>query len=300
MNALRIIRSARQMQRVSLRLRRQGRHIGVVPTMGALHAGHASLIRASVRDNDVTIVTIFVNPLQFGPREDFTRYPHPLARDTRMVRSLGADILFLPSAAELYPAGFQTTIDSGPLAARWEGEHRPGHFRGVATIVTILFELTQPTQAYVGQKDYQQVLVIQRLIDDLKLPIRIRMVPTVRGPDGLAMSSRNAYLTPTQRADAVVLFQALWAGRETIRGGVRRASTVLARMRTVIRSAASLRVEYLVIVDANTLEPLRRVQGRTVLLGAVRVGRTRLIDNVLVDAHNTARRRSHAANRLSS
>jgi len=278
-----VIRSAARMAALARRLARQGKRIGFVPTMGALHEGHLSLIRAAAARHDVVIVSIFVNPLQFGPREDFARYPRPFRRDLRVARAAGADIIFAPSARELYPGGFQTAVEVGPLARRWEGRVRPGHFRGVATVVAILFELTRPTSAYVGQKDYQQALIIRRLIRDLRLPIRLRILPTVREPGGLAMSSRNASLSATARRRAAALYRALRAGRDRIRAGERRADHVVALMRRLIRAPRLVRLDYVAVVDGSTLEPLRRLRGRVALVGAVRVGRTRLIDNILVD-----------------
>ena len=271
------------MAALARRLERQGRRIGVVPTMGALHAGHASLIRCCAAENDVTIVTVFVNPLQFGPTEDFARYPRTLRRDLALARACGADIVFTPSASQLYPRGFQTTVEPGPLARRWEGVLRPGHFRGVATVVAILFQLTRPSTAYFGQKDYQQTCIVGRLARDLKFPPKIRILPTVRERDGLAMSSRNAYLSSVQRARARVLIQALRAGVARIGTGERRAARVAEAMRSLIRRQPGLRLDYAAVVDAATLEPLVRLRGRVALLVAARVGRTRLIDNLLVE-----------------
>ena len=278
-----VIRSARRMAVVAQRLRRQGKRIGVVPTMGALHEGHLSLIRAAAKANDVVIVTIFVNPLQFGPREDFTRYPRNLPRDIRLARGAGAHIIFAPRVEEIYPKGFSAQIDVGPIGECWEGRSRPGHFQGVATVVAMLFHLTHPTQAYFGQKDYQQVLVIRRLVEDLRIRVRLHVLPTVREPDGLAMSSRNRYLNPAQRRQAPVLYRALRAARERIRAGQRQSTSIAAQMRRIIRNAPDARIDYVALVDAATLKPLRRLRGRTALLVAVRIGHTRLIDNLLVD-----------------
>ena len=277
-----IIRSPHEMVRRALRWQRRGRRIGLVPTMGALHEGHVSLIRRAASRNDVVVVTIFVNPLQFGPREDFTRYPRPFARDARLARAAGAAVLFAPSARDMYPPGFQTSVEVSALARRWEGQARPGHFRGVATVVARLFGLTRPTNAYFGQKDYQQARIIQRLVADLRLAVTVHVLPTMREPDGLAMSSRNAYLTPAERRSAAVLYQALLEGRRLIRGGERRSGTIVRAMRRRIASAPQARLEYAAAADADTLEPRARLGGRTVLLLAVRVGRTRLIDNLLV------------------
>ncbi len=277
------IRSVDQMARLSQRLQRQGRRIGLVPTMGALHEGHCSLIRAAAAQNDVVIVTVFVNPLQFGPRGDFKRYPRNLPRDIRLARAAGAHIIFAPTASALYPEGFQTHVEVGPLAARWEGQVRPGHFRGVATVVTILFELARPTNAYFGQKDYQQARIIQQLVRDLQLPVAVRVLPTVREPDGLAMSSRNVYLTAGERTQAAGMFHALTTATRRIRTGERGGPRLIAEVRRIIQQQPNVRIDYLALVDADTLEPQRRLHGRVALLAAIWIGRTRLIDNLLVD-----------------
>ena len=251
--------------------------------MGALHQGHASLIRASAAAYDATIISIFVNPLQFGPREDFRHYPRTLARDVHLAKAAGADLVFAPSAEEMYPQGFQTWVDVGSLGARWEGKSRPGHFRGVATIVAKLFNLVRPTHAVFGQKDYQQVLIIQQLIRDLDLGIVLQVVPTVREPDGLAMSSRNRSLSASSRRQAVVLYRALCEGRTQIDAGQRRTALIVRHMRRCLNAQPGVHPDYLAVVDARTLIPRRRLHGRMALLVAARVGRTRLIDNLLVD-----------------
>jgi pantoate--beta-alanine ligase len=280
---MRLIRSPAQMTRLAGRLRRQGRSIGFVPTMGALHEGHLSLVRAARRATDAVVVSIFVNPLQFGPLEDFRTYPRHLRQDLRLLRQAGVAVAFVPNRRAMYPAGFQTRVEVKRLSAVLEGASRPGHFRGVATVVAKLFNLVQPTVAYFGQKDYQQALVIQRMVRDLDWPIRIRVLPIIREPGGLAMSSRNAYLSPEERRQAAVLPQALRDARRRILDGERRAAVVAAAMRRQIERAPLVRVDRIDLVDAGTLSPRPRLQGRVALLGAVRVGRTRLIDNVLVD-----------------
>ena len=280
---MKVIRSARRMAALARRLQQRRRRIGLVPTMGCLHEGHLSLIRAARTHNDVVIVTVFVNPLQFGPQEDFKRYPRHLRRDARFAADAGADIVFAPSVAQIYPKGFQTSVEVGEMARRWEGEARPGHFRGVASVVTILCELTRPTQAYFGQKDYQQALVIQRLVRDLRLPIRVYVLPTVREPDGLAMSSRNVYLTPPHRRQAAVLYQALCLARERIRARERHAAVIIEEMRRLISEQPNASIDYVAIVDAKTLEPVWRLRARVAVLLAVWIGTTRLIDNLLVD-----------------
>ena len=278
-----IIHSAKKMAEFCRAHRKKGSKIGVVPTMGALHEGHLSLIRRAAAHNDIVIVTLFINPLQFGPKEDFKRYPRNLRNDARLSAQAGADVIFAPSVKEVYPEGFQTSIEPGKLAQRWEASSRPGHFRGVATVVSILFQLTQPTQAYFGQKDYQQALIIQRLVKDLHFPIRVHILPTVREPDGLAMSSRNAYLSSSQRAQARLLSEALLAAHQRIRQGERRAEALIEAMRSVIGQAQDARIDYTAVADAKTLEPLWRLRGRVVILLAVWIGQTRLIDNLLVD-----------------
>ena len=280
---MQVIRSSRRMAAFARRMRRQGKRIGLVPTMGALHDGHVALMRRARRANDLVVATIFVNPLQFGPREDYARYPRALRQDLRLAREAGVDIVFAPPLDAVYPPGFQTRLRAGPLAARWEGAVRPGHFDGVVTVVAILFQLTQPTDAYFGQKDYQQARIIARLIHDLQLPIRFHLCPTVREPDGLAMSSRNRYLLPQDRPRAAALIRALRAARARLRAGQRNAAFVQRQMWAILQREPGVRVDYAAITDAETLEPLTRVRGRVALLVAARVGRTRLIDNLLVD-----------------
>lgn len=279
----RVIRPPAAMAKAAAGWQRKRRSIGVVPTMGALHEGHLSLIRAARAENDVVVVTVFVNPLQFGPQEDLRRYPRPFARDVKLARAAGADVVFAPSAGQLYPDGFQTRVEVSEVTRRWEGASRPGHFRGVATVVALLFELTRPTRAYVGQKDYQQVLVIDRLIRDLRLPVALRMLPTVREDDGLAMSSRNASLSPTQRRQAAGLWRALDQARARIRTGERHAAPVLDQLRRAVSEIPGSRIDYVAVADARTLEPVWRLRGRVAVLLAVWLGTTRLIDNILVD-----------------
>ena len=281
------------MQAESGRLRRRGATIGFVPTMGALHAGHLRLLARARRDTDVVVLSIFVNPLQFNQREDFARYPRPFARDAALARRAGVDVLFAPTGRGMYPPGHQTFIEVPALARRWEGEHRPGHFRGVATVVTKLLALIQPTITYVGEKDAQQARIIQQLVEDLSLGPRVVpsrglpsvvVVPTVREPDGLAMSSRNARLSPTERRDALVVFHALQAAKRLLESGERRRSVVLRRMRTVVARVPSARLEYAAVVDPQTLEPVEVVRGRVRLLIAAWIGRTRLIDTCCVNS----------------
>ncbi len=280
---LQVIRTIRHMAGVSQAIRRRGETIGFVPTMGALHEGHASLIRAARRECDQVVVSIFVNPLQFGPREDYARYPRTFKEDLKLAEGAGASLVFAPQAAEMYPTGFRTHVAVEGLSEVFEGKIRPGHFRGVTTVVLKLFSIIQPTVAWFGQKDYQQAVLIQRMVDDLGLPVTVRVLPTVREPDGLARSSRNRYLTPPQRRQAPALYQALQEARTLIQQGERRAARLTAAMKRVIAKQPSLRVEYLAVVDAATLEPLATLRGSVALLVAARLGTTRLIDNLLVD-----------------
>jgi pantoate--beta-alanine ligase len=279
---MKIIRTARSMAAWSERLRREGVAIGFVPTMGALHDGHRSLIRAARLRCDALVVSIFVNPAQFSPTEDLSAYPRPIARDRALCREEGVDVCFEPTVRAMYPGGFQTTVTVPALARRWEGAARPHHFAGVATVVTKLFGMVQPHLALFGQKDYQQAALVRQLADDLNLGVAILVRPTVRERDGLAMSSRNVYLSPDERRIAPLLSQALHAGRQMIEGGMRDVAAIERTMRQTIEQAPAIHVEYLAICDPDSLEPLSAAADRAVLLGAVRIGSIRLIDNLLV------------------
>jgi pantoate--beta-alanine ligase len=276
------IRTAKAMAAWSAAHHREGVTIGLVPTMGALHAGHRTLIRTARLSCDAVVVSLFVNPAQFGPSEDFSHYPRTPKTDAALCNKEGVDVLFAPSVSEIYPDGFQTTVSVPKLARRWEGERRPGHFEGMATVVAKLLTLVRPTVAVFGQKDFQQAALIKRLVEDLNLGARVIVYPTVREADGLALSSRNVYLTPAQRRTAPVLFQALTAGRAAIRTGVRSGARIQQTMRKVVGKEPLAKVDYLAVCDSDTLEPLARVRDRAVLLGAIRIGKIRLIDNLLV------------------
>ena len=254
--------------------------VGLVPTMGALHEGHLSLVRHARAGDDTVVASIFVNPTQFGPGEDYARYPRDPDRDLALLRDLGTDVVFMPPVEEMYPEGFDTYVEVEKLTRVLEGAHRPGHFRGVATVVTKLFNIVQPHRAYFGQKDAQQLVVIRRLTRDLGLPVEVVGLPTVREPDGLAMSSRNAYLSPEERRAAPVLHRSLEAAEEMWRAGVRDASVVRQRMNEVLAAEPLARVDYVSVADAETLEELETA-GRPALVSlAVQIGGTRLIDNV--------------------
>ena len=263
-------------------MRDEGETIGFVPTMGALHTGHMSLIHRCVTECDRTLVSIFVNPTQFGPHEDLDRYPRDLARDSQMCQEAGVDALFVPSAEEMYPSDADTWIEVPGLSSTLEGSIRPGHFRGVATVCAKLFNIVQPHRTYFGQKDYQQLLVIQRMAADLNMPVTIVPCPTVREPDGLAMSSRNAYLDPEGRRAAVVLSRALSEVRATYDTGERSAQVLRTVMRRILAEEPAVVVDYAEIADPRTLAPVETVEGGAVALAAVRISGTRLIDNMLL------------------
>ncbi|AOQ22640.1 Pantothenate synthetase [Moorella thermoacetica] len=266
--------------------RQRGLSIGLVPTMGYLHEGHLSLARAARQQNDVVIMSIFVNPTQFGPNEDFARYPRDLERDRELAAGAGVDAVFAPAVEEMYPAGYATYVQVEGLTEVLCGASRPGHFRGVTTVVSKLFNIVQPDRAYFGQKDYQQALVIKRMVRDLNFPIEIITIPTVREADGLALSSRNKYLTPEQRRSALSLHRALNLGSDLIKAGEREAAVVRRAMEKEITAWPETRIDYVAISDADTLKPLEKIAGRVLLALAVWVGNTRLIDNVVLEVND--------------
>jgi pantoate--beta-alanine ligase len=262
--------------------RKRGMKVGFVPTMGAFHEGHLTLMREARRNNDAVIVSIFVNPIQFAAGEDYDRYPRRLEQDTKMADSERVDVIFSPSVAEMYPKGFDTYVDQTDLPQKLCGEFRVGHFRGVMTIVTKLFNIVKPDTAYFGQKDYQQSLIVRRTTTDLNLEVAIKVLPTVREEDGVAMSSRNMYLGPKQRKDAGCLIAALRRAEDMVNNGESSAARVSAEMKRVIRKVKGTRVEYIAIVNSETLEPVKEIKGKTLIALAVRIGKARLIDNVIV------------------
>lgn len=270
------------MARLARKWRERGQSIGFVPTMGALHAGHASLISRAGRENRRVVVSLFVNPSQFGPGEDFGRYPRPFAADRGLCASLGADALYHPSAREVYPQGFSTWVAVEGLSEPLCGKFRPGHFRGVATVVLKLLETVRPDRAYFGEKDFQQLVLIRKMARDLGLDARIVGCPTIREADGLALSSRNRYLSPAERAAAPLLYAALRAGAETARRA-NRPGGVLAAARAGIRGIPGVAIDYVSLVDPSTLRETRTLSSKKLrLLAAIRVGKTRLIDNIPV------------------
>jgi pantoate--beta-alanine ligase len=263
-------------------LRAQARTIGFVPTMGFLHEGHLSLVRECRKKADVTVASIFVNPLQFGPREDFRRYPRDPERDSSLLEKEGVDILFLPSDREMYPEGYRTSVEVAGLQDKLCGRSRPGHFRGVATVVLKLFNIVRPDYAFFGQKDAQQVVVLRRMTEDLNMDVEIRALPIIREPDGLAMSSRNTYLSAEERQAAVILFRSLEEARRMFESGERAAGRIRERLLRAIASEHLARIDYAEVVDARSLEPVERIDGRALVALAVYIGKTRLIDNIIL------------------
>jgi pantoate--beta-alanine ligase len=266
------------------RERAAGRRIALVPTMGFLHEGHLRLVDAARRHAASVVMSVFVNPLQFGPTEDLARYPRDLPRDRALAEARGVDALFVPTDAVMYPAGSEIRVVPGPTAERWEGAARPGHFEGVLTVVAKLFHLAQPDVACFGRKDIQQVTLVRQMVRDLDWPLEIVEVPTVREADGLALSSRNAYLDADQRRRAVVLSAALRAAHEAFRAGERHAAALQATVRRTLATEPAVKVEYVAVAEPTTLAPVETVEADSVVALAVRLGRTRLIDNIILGA----------------
>ncbi len=281
---MRIITKVKEMQKVADELRREGKIIGIVPTMGYLHEGHLSLIKIAKEKSDVVITTIFVNPLQFAPHEDYNKYPRDFERDVKLAQSAGCDIIFYPSVEEMYPENFLTYVEVEKITKVLEGEFRPTHFRGVTTVVAKLFNITKPRIAVFGQKDAQQALIIKQMVRDLNFDIEIIVAPIVREADGLAMSSRNVYLSESERKDATVLYQSLKLAEKLIREGERNPQNIISQMEELIKSKPTAKIDYIAIADPNTLEKVEKLkEGEEYLVAiAVRIGSTRLIDNTLV------------------
>jgi pantoate--beta-alanine ligase len=282
---LETIHTIEWMKQVSRQSRAEGRSAGLVPTMGALHAGHLSLVRAALGECQPVIASIFVNPSQFGPNEDFQKYPRAFEADALKLEDAGVDYLFAPEAAEIYPPGFRTWVNVEGLSDRLEGRVRPGHFRGVTTVVLKLLEIVQPQKAFFGRKDAQQARIIRQMARDLHLDSEIVVCPIVREADGLAMSSRNAYLNPKERRAATILFRALEGARASIARGERDALRITAAMREALRSEPLAEADYVELLDAETLEPVTRLRGVCLALLAARVGPVRLIDNLLTEEY---------------
>ena len=279
-----IIRTISWMKETARQARAENHVVGFIPTMGALHEGHLSLIRRAKADCSRLYASIFLNPMQFGPSEDLSKYPRTFERDVEQLKSAGVDVLFAPDAKEIYPAGFRSYVNVEGLSDRLEGKSRPGHFRGVATVVLKLFEIVQPQFAYFGRKDAQQVRILQQMAGDLNLNAEIVVCPIVREPDGLALSSRNTYLDPAERRGATVLHHALDAARRELGAGTRDSLQLQTAIRSVLSNEPLARADYIEIVDAETFEPVAGIAARPVyVLLAVFVGKTRLIDNLLIE-----------------
>jgi pantoate--beta-alanine ligase len=279
---VRVIQTVREVREALESARKSNTVIGLVPTMGALHAGHESLIQTARRESGVVVVSIFVNPLQFGPNEDYTRYPRAFTKDLEICERHGADLAFAPSVEEMYPLPQLTFTDVARVSEHLCGAFRPGHFRGVATVVLKLFNIVQPDRAYFGEKDMQQLAVIRRMVTDLNVPITIIGVPTVRENDGLAISSRNQYLNPAERKAAPVLYRALQEAAGRVRSGERHAAKIREAAIAILSKEALVRLEYLEIVDPDEIQPISTVSGRVRIAAAIWIGNTRLIDNVAV------------------
>ncbi len=279
---MKIIKSISEMQSFSRKARSSGDAIGFVPTMGYLHEGHMSLAREARAKNAKTVISIFVNPAQFGPSEDFAAYPRDMEGDLEKCESARVDAVFVPDVREMYPEGFSTHVDVVAATDVMEGIRRPGHFRGVATVVLKLFNIVMPARAYFGRKDYQQTVVIRRMARDLNLDAEVVVMPTVREPDGLAMSSRNAYLSGPERAAAPVIYRALLEAEKLYGGGERSAAALALGVRKVLGEEPMIETEYAEVSDTETLAPLKQVTAGAVLAVAARIGKTRLIDNILL------------------
>ncbi|TMF88528.1 MAG: pantoate--beta-alanine ligase [Chloroflexi bacterium] len=279
-----LIESAMAMQEQAIAWRQAGEEVGLVPTMGALHAGHDSLVTRARRENQRVIVSIFVNPAQFGPNEDFARYPRPFEADRARLEALGVDAIFHPPVDQIYPPAFKTRVEAGPLGEVLEGKSRPGHFNGVLTVVLKLFLLTQPKRAYFGQKDFQQLVLVRQMVRDFALPIRIVAVPTVREPDGLAISSRNAYLAPAEREAAPAIYRALDVAAKGFGGGLADPVELEDTVRHLLEGTPGVAIDYVAVVDEITLRRPARTGPGNVLAVAVKLGTIRLIDNVVLGA----------------
>jgi pantoate--beta-alanine ligase len=263
--------------------RKEGKTIGLVPTMGALHPGHLSLVEAANKQTDFVVVSIFVNPSQFGPGEDFENYPRDLKEDAQACEKAGVDIIFAPNIQQMYPRENLTWVNVEKLTEPLCGRSRPGHFRGVTTVCTKLFNIVMPDIAFFGQKDAQQAIVIKRMVDDLNMPLEIVVCPTVREETGLAISSRNIYLSKTEKKDSTVLYEALQKCREMIQKGITNSRALITEMRSIIEQVPSAKIDYVIIVDAETLQEVARAKGKILIALAVHIGRARLIDNILMD-----------------
>ena len=277
-----LIKSVKKMQEIAKRGKGNGKRVGFIPTMGFLHAGHLSLVRVSKRECDITVVSIFVNPTQFGPKEDFGKYPRDISRDMRLLKGLKVDIVFCPKAEEMYGKDFSAFVEVKGLSEVLCGAGRPGHFRGVTTVVAKLFEIVKPDLAYFGRKDYQQQLIVKKMVSDLNMDVKIKALPTVREVDGLAMSSRNAYLSVEERKEATILYTSLKLAGRLVRSGEADTKKIVSAMRDLIQKKRKVRIDYLGAYDPETLKVIKKVKGKTLFALAAFVGPSRLIDNMVV------------------
>jgi pantoate--beta-alanine ligase len=281
-DAMEVITTVKEMQRHSEQLRQEGKTIAFVPTMGYLHEGHLALMREGKERGDALIISIFVNPTQFGPEEDYKRYPRDMQRDLKLAQKVGVDIVFTPSVHEMYPDGFQTYVEVEQVTQNLCGISRPGHFRGVTTVVAKLFNIVKPHLALFGQKDYQQLVTIKRMVEDLNMDTEVIGIPTVRERDGLAMSSRNDYLSPKKRKEAAGLYRALRKGEELFHQGEGDTAAILTMVRGIIEETKPTTIDYVKICDAHTLEDIEEIKGEAIIAVAVQIGKTRLIDNLIL------------------
>jgi pantoate--beta-alanine ligase len=280
---MKIVRSIKQMQKASRKIRQNGGSIGFVPTMGALHRGHLSLIRRARKDNNIVVVSIFVNPAQFGAGEDFKKYPRALRQDAALCKKEGVDLIFYPSLKAMYPAGHKTHVNVQHLSDRLCGKFRPGHFRGVTTVVKKLFNIVHPDVAYFGQKDAQQAVIIKKMVRDLNMPLEIKVLPTVREKSGLAMSSRNKYLGQEEKKDAAVLYKALNLVSRLIKRGNRNYQSIIQKARAVISQKKNISLQYISIVNLEDLLPVKKTRGKVLIALAAHIGKVRLIDNIIIN-----------------
>lgn len=278
---MKVIKNVNQVKKIIKKVQQERKKIGFVPTMGALHQGHISLIKKARKDTDFVVVSVFINPFQFGPNEDFLKYPRRWEKDKEILATEKVDLVFYPSnTEEMYPQGFQTFVEVSELSSQMCGKFRPQHFRGVCTVVCKLFNIIQPEISYFGQKDYQQVIIIKRMVKDLNLDTKIKICPTIREKDGLAISSRNSYLNPKERKEAVCLYNALKKGRDLIKNKENRVEIIKKKMEEIVNPYA--KIDYLDIFHPQTLQPLAKLEKEVLLAGAIRIGNTRLIDNILL------------------
>ena len=279
---MQLVTSIKKMQKLSLSLKRKGRKISFVPTMGALHQGHLSLVQKARKLGDFVVVSIFVNPTQFGPKEDYKKYPRDLKKDKELLQKAGCDLIFAPGVKDIYPEGYLTYVNVEKLSEKLEEASRPGHFKGVCTVVAKLFNIVQPDFAIFGQKDAQQAFIIKKMAEDLNFPVKIIVCPTVREKDGLAWSSRNSYLNTEERDQAKILYQSLKLGEKLIKAGEKNPLKVIKKMTEMIQQMPLGKIDYIALTDTQTLEPVRKIKGELLFSLAVKFGKTRLIDNLKI------------------